>query len=48
MVEPGMLIGFGEISTICAPKEHGGLGVQDPEKINIALGAKILCLGLRD
>jgi len=27
---------------VCAPKEHGGLGVWDPEKINIALGAKLL------
>jgi hypothetical protein len=27
---------------VCAPKENGGLGVQDPEKINIALGGKIL------
>jgi hypothetical protein len=29
-------------STVCAPKENGGLGIRDPEKINIALGAKLL------
>jgi hypothetical protein len=29
-------------NTVCAPKEHGGLGVWDPEKINIALGEKLL------
>jgi hypothetical protein len=25
-------------STVCAPKENGGLGIRDPEKVNIALG----------
>jgi hypothetical protein len=29
-------------STVCAPKENGGLGIHDLEKINIALGEKIL------
>jgi hypothetical protein len=26
----------------CAPKENGGLGIRDPEKINLALGAKVI------
>jgi hypothetical protein len=29
-------------STVCAPKENGGLGIQDPKKINIALGEKLI------
>jgi hypothetical protein len=29
-------------STIYAPKENGGMGICDLEKINIAMGAKIL------
>jgi hypothetical protein len=32
-------------STFCAPKENGGLGIWDPQKINIALGEKLIwCL----
>jgi hypothetical protein len=26
----------------CAPKENGGLGIRDPEKLNLALGAKVI------
>jgi hypothetical protein len=26
----------------CAPKENGGLGIRDPERINLALGAKLI------
>jgi hypothetical protein len=31
-------------STVCAPKENGGLGIRDPEKVNISLGEKLLWL----
>jgi hypothetical protein len=31
-------------STVCAPKENGGLGIRDPEKVNIALGKKSMVL----
>jgi hypothetical protein len=29
-------------ATTCAPKENGGLGIRDLEKINLALGAKVI------
>jgi hypothetical protein len=29
-------------SAVCTPKEHGGLGIQDLEKINITIGEKLL------
>ena len=28
--------------TICRPKIYGGVGIRDPSKMNLALGAKIL------
>jgi hypothetical protein len=27
---------------VCAPREHGGLRVLDPERVNISLGEKLL------
>ena len=29
--------------TVCKPKVHRGAGISDPRKMNLALGAKILC-----
>jgi hypothetical protein len=31
-----------EISTIRAPKTHGGVGIKDPTLMNLAMGTKIL------